>query len=163
MCQIKTSKNNIIDKKKSNVCMCVCFCLAVSISGQLWDTINCQYILHYGHQRRIPHQRQNIFSQITAENLLNLQKDVHVGQAMYLSPDTQYKERYSQPQSVFKHWKHRINKDFKRWKRESSSHLQWWVYENFNQLFDRLLKPEKSRNIYSLVQLNTTLNPEYYA
>lgn len=85
------------------ICMCVCFCLSVSTSGQLWDTINYQNFFIMGIKGEYhTKDKQNIFSQVTAENLLNLQKDVHVGQAMYLSPDTQYKERYSPQQSVFK-------------------------------------------------------------
>lgn len=84
--------------------VCVCFCLSVSTSGQLWDTINYQKFRIMGIKREYQTKdKENIFSQVTAENLITLQKDVHVGQAMYLSPDTQYKERYSQQRSVFKH------------------------------------------------------------
>lgn len=83
---------------------CVCFCLSVSTSGQLWDTINYQNFCIMSIKGEYhTKDKQNIFSPVTAENLLNLQKDVHVGQAMYLSSDTQHKERYSQQQSVLKH------------------------------------------------------------
>lgn len=71
------------------VCVFLSVCLFGSTSRNLWDTINYQKFCIMGIKREYhTKDKENIFSQVSAENLITLQKDVHVGQAMYLSPDT---------------------------------------------------------------------------